>query len=206
MKILLIVLLSLAALTIFILSLFISVKIRYNSREDVFSVVLKVLFFNIRIVPKKEKRYKRIKKKTKRKSEDKPEEKKSVNIFKKIGFFDTVKFISDALSALFGLAVGVVNNLKISKFRFVLNVSEEDAAKTAITCGYAYAVVYPVVGKILDSVKSYETYDVQIIPIYNEDSKSTIDLEIVTGLRVISLLRVILSKKSELFSVLKTLI
>ena len=164
------------------------------------------MFFNIRIVPKKEKRYKRIKKKTKRKSEDKPEEKKSVNIFKKIGFFDTVKFISDALSALFGLAVGVVNNLKISKFRFVLNVSEEDAAKTAITCGYAYAVVYPVVGKILDSVKSYETYDVQIIPIYNEDSKSTIDLEIVTGLRVISLLRVILSKKSELFSVLKTLI
>ena len=204
MIIALIILLSIVLLIALLLSLFISLRIRYNSSDDVFSVTLRILCFNLRIIPKKEKKVK--KKKAKQKKKDKPKESKSKNIFKKVGFFDTLKFISNALSAIFGLLSGVVNNSKIKKLRFVLNISQGDAASTAISCGYASSVVYPVVGKILDSVKDYKNYDVQINPDYDEASKSSIDLDVIVGIRVFSLIKVVFSKWHEIFSVLKTLI
>lgn len=204
MIIALIILLSIVLLIALLLSLFISLRIRYNSSDDVFSVTLRILCFNLRIIPKKEKKVK--KKKAKQKKKDKPKESKSKNIFKKVGFFDTLKFISNALSAIFGLLSGVVNNSKIKKLRFVLNISQGDAASTAITCGYASSVVYPVVGKILDSVKDYKNYDVQINPDYDEASQSSIDLDVIVGIRVFSLIKVVFSKWHEIFSVLKTLI
>ncbi len=204
MIIALIILLSIVLLIALLLSLFISLRIRYNSSDDVFSVTLRILCFNLRIIPKKEKKVK--KKKAKQKKKDKPKESKSKNIFRKVGFFDTLKFISNALSAIFGLLSGVVNNSKIKKLRFVLNISQGDAASTAISCGYASSVVYPVVGKILDSVKDYKNYDVQINPDYDEASQSSIDLDVIVGIRVFSLIKVVFSKWHEIFSVLKTLI
>lgn len=207
MIIALIILLSIVLLIAMLLSLFISLRIRYNSSDDVFSVTLRILCFNLRIIPKKEKKVKKVKKKkAKQKKKDKPKESKSKNIFRKVGFFDTLKFISNALSAIFGLLSGVVNNSKIKKLRFVLNISQGDAASTAISCGYASSVVYPVVGKILDSVKDYKNYDVQINPDYDEASQSSIDLDVIVGIRVFSLIKVVFSKWHEIFSVLKTLI
>lgn len=207
MKVVLIILLVLVLLVVFLLSLVINIKIQYSSGEDVFKLSLRILCFNFRLVPKKEKKPKKAKKKSKKNKESSDnKEKKSVNIFSKLGFSDTVQFVFDALSALFGLLSGVIRKAKLKKFRVELNVAQGDAAKTAITCGWASSVVYPVAGGILNSVKSYKDYEIRIIPDYDEDSKSTVDLEVVAAISVYSLIKVILSKKSQIYSVIKSLI
>ena len=162
---------------VLVFSVKISVELIY---ENDFTLMLKILFLKITLIPSKKKDKKP--KKEKKPKTEKPKEEtapappadpnapKKENFVMKFyhdqGFDGTLIFIKDVLRILNTFLGDIFRrSLTIEKLFLEMRVSKDDAAETAIAYGKTCAAVFPAMGYICETMRVGK-YDIDISPDY----------------------------------------
>lgn len=184
MQTVLLILAGIAAVIILLLVAHIRIRI-YLSKAG--QIVIRYLFlrFPFDLYPKQEEEEKpqKPKKAKKEKSKAKKEKKKE-----KEGFFKSTLKEQGAVDGVVSILQLVVTLLKrinrlfshciIDRFSFSVEISEGDAAKTAITYGALSAVVYPVVG-LINGMMPIKKQEVSLTACYEEKKLDIVFLAVV---------------------------
>ena len=122
---------------------------------------------------KEEKKQRKAEKKQQKKgkAENAPEEEKKENFvlrrIKSEGLSGLIELMQELVRIL-GYFVGkITDHLVISQMDLRLDIATEDAAKTAMTCGYASSVLFPMIAFIEQHVKRCNHRE-QIIPVFTQ--------------------------------------
>ncbi|MCR5151022.1 MAG: hypothetical protein K6B52_07335 [Clostridiales bacterium] len=168
----LIVILSIIALIVLVLSVKITVVSDY---EESFTASVKVLFFVFNLYPFeiKPKKNKKNEKKTKKEKEEKPDKnsdrKKSggenmfVRFYNNVGFEGVLELIHNAGNALSGMFKRLGRALVFERLFVKITVSSSDSAATAVKYGRVCSYVFPSMGYITSAAK-VKKYDFEVIP------------------------------------------
>ena len=126
---------------------------------------------------KEEKKQRKAEKKQQKKgrTENAPEEEKKENFvlrrIKSEGLSGLIELMQELVRIL-GYFVGkITDHLVISQMDLRLDIATEDAAKTAMTCGYASSVLFPMIAFIEQHVKRCNHRE-QIIPVFTQTALS----------------------------------
>lgn len=177
------------------------------SFEDQFFLSVKFLFIKFQILPFKEK-----KKKPSKQTKQKPIEKKQgVSTDKESKWKELLKErgLSGLLSLLTELAGLAVDSAKelfsyliVQDFYLFVQVSEIDAAQTAVTYGKACSVVYPAVN-VLVQATTCKKYEIHIFPDFNA-SHTIISLHAKAKIKLFFILKVGLKTLIRGINIMKT--
>ena len=121
---------------------------------------------------KEEKKQRKAEKKQQKKgrTENAPEEKKENFVLRRIkseGLSGLIELMQELVRIL-GYFVGkITDHLVISQMDLRLDIATEDAAKTAMTCGYASSVLFPMIAFIEQHIKRCNHRE-QIIPVFTQ--------------------------------------
>ena len=195
-------------LVLFLLSLF-NVKLTAKYEEKPL-VIVKVFFLKFKFpADKKTKKRKSKKKKSSPKKTEKKQgkdKKQSKNPLKQLWGKKGLSGLLDILKELLALSKGVLkgffNRLVIHNVEVKITVGGEDASDTALGYGTACAVVYPLMGRLYNSL-NIEDYTVDVQCDFSEDSKTTVYAYAFCTIRIIHIIIIALK---ALFRALKTYI
>lgn len=197
-------------LVLFLLSLF---RVKLTAKyEDKPIVIIKVFFLKFKFPSEKKAKKKKPKKKKsspKKKKTDKKqgkEKKQSKSPLKQLWDKKGLSGLLDILKELLALSKGVLkgffNRLVIHNVEVKITVGGEDASDTALGYGTACAVVYPLMGRLYNSL-NIEDYTVDVQCDFSEDSKTTVYAYAFCTIRIIHIIIIALK---ALFRALKTYI
>lgn len=177
--------LAIILLILFLLFFLSLCKVKVTARyEDKPLVTVKFLFLKLTFPAEKKAKKKKPKKKKKssapKKKPDKKQEKekkKSQNPMKQLWSKKGLSGLMDILKELLKLSKGVLrgffSRLIIHNVEVKITVSGENAFDTAMVYGTACAVVYPVMGRLYNSL-NIEDYTVDVQSDFREDSQTTV--------------------------------
>lgn len=161
------IILGIVLFFILVLSIPVVLDLEYT---DIFKCKVSWLFLKFNIYPPNEKKDKKTKEKEEKKPEEKPKEEtpkpteeavKKDNFIKVFydnqGVLGIVELIRNCASYLGKFSKGFLKSIYIRKLKIRINVTESDAAKTAIKYGKICQEIYPPLGFICSSchVKNY---------------------------------------------------
>lgn len=161
------IILGIVLFFILVLSIPVVLDLEYS---DIFTCKVSWLFLKFNIYPPNEKKDKKPKEKEEKKPEEKPKEEtpkhteeavKKDNFIKVFydnqGVLGIVELIRNCASYLGKFSKGFLKSIYIRKLNIRINVTESDAAKTAIKYGKICQEIYPPLGFICSSchVKNY---------------------------------------------------
>lgn len=202
--------LAIILLIFFLLFLLSLCKVKVTARyEDKPIVMVKFLFLKLTFPAKKKAKKKKSKKKKKTsppKKTDKKQQKdkKSKNPLKQLwdkkGLSGLIDILNELLALSKGILRGFFNLLIIHNVEVKITVGGEDASDTAIGYGTACAVVYPVMGRLYNSL-NIEDYTVDVQCDFSEDSKTIV---YACAFCTIRLIHIIIIALKALFRALKT--
>lgn len=183
----------------------VTLKVRYDEKENVFRVALRYLWITYVIAPEEEtKKYKKArKKKGDTEKTEKKEKKKSPLKEKGVsGFLEDLKSI---VKGVWSLLVSVLRRAVLKTLHIKLNVAGEDAADTAIVYGYANAVIFPIVSAFTENVRGYKDLDVSITPDFSDDAQAEIYFELELKIKPAKLLGAVLECRESAADLLSAL-
>lgn len=198
-------------LVLFLLSLF---KVKLTAKyEEKPLVIVRVFFLKFKFPsekkakkkkPKEKKKSSPKKKKTDKKQEkDKKQSKSPIKqLWDKKGLSGLLDILKELLALSKGILKGFFNRLVIHNVEVKITVGGEDASDTALGYGTACAVVYPVMGRLYNSL-NIEDYTVDVQCDFSEDSKTTVYAYAFCTIRII---HIIIIAINALFRALKTYI
>lgn len=196
-------------LVLFLLSLF-NVKLTAKYEEKPL-VIVKVFFLKFKFPAEKKAKKKNPKKKSypKKKKTDKKQEKDKKQskspikqLWDKKGLSGLLDILKELLALSKGVLKGFFNRLVIHNVEVKITVGGEDASDTALGYGTACAVVYPLMGRLYNSL-NIEDYTVDVQCDFSEDSKTTAYAYAFCTIRIIHIIIIALK---ALFRALKTYI
>lgn len=200
------ILLLLLALVLFMP---LTVRAYYDNFGDVFYLTLKYFGITFKLSPPKEK--KKTKKKPKKKKAQ-TEEKKQDDIislkklYEEYGFTGIIKLVESVFKAVFNIVLGIIRKSTLKKLVINVRAVGEDAANTAIICGWAYSVICPVVSVFLDNVAKYKECSIDIVPDYTYDAEPYLEFELIMSVRIFNLLILSLKNGKAYYKLIKALL
>ena len=167
------IILGIIAFFVILLSIKLCVTVHY---EDDVELLVKWLFLNIKVLPKKEDK-KKEKKKKEPKQEDKPKEeseivkepkkKKQDNMFvrfyKNRGVSGVVQLLKDTANAVGGMFKRIGKAFLFEELFVSLTVGAGDSAETAIKYGKTCSAAFPAMGLIVSTMR-VKKYSIEINP------------------------------------------
>jgi len=144
---------------------------------------------------KQAKKQKKLEKKGK-----KPLEKEKISfseMFKEKGISGFLEDIKVIVKSLWSLISAVLKRAVIKKLDFKMNVASEDAANTAITYGYANAVIYPIVSAFMENVSECDEHNVEITPDFSEEGEPSVSFCIHLYIKPAKLLGALLENRAN---------
>ena len=147
-------------------------------------VIFKFLFLKLKFPSEKKPKKKKAKKKkktsqaTKKPDKKQKKEKKSSKnplkqLWSKKGLSGLIDILKELLALSKGVLRGFFDHFVIHNIEVKITVGGEDASDTALGYGTACAVVYPVMGRLYNSL-NIEDYTVDVQCDFGEDSKTTV--------------------------------
>lgn len=200
------ILLLLLALVLFMP---LTVRAYYDNFGDAFYLTLKYFGITFKLSPPKEK--KKTKKKPKKKKAQ-TEEKKQDDIislkklYEEYGFTGIIKLVESVFKAVFNIVLGIIRKSTLKKLVINVRAVGEDAANTAIICGWAYSVICPVVSVFLDNVAKYKECSIDIVPDYTYDAEPYLEFELIMSVRIFNLLILSLKNGKAYYKLIKALL
>lgn len=159
----------------------VSVKLVYNGELKLRAGYLFPVF---RILPAKPRKQKPEKKK-KKKEKEKPAEEEKKNPIGDLIKKDGLSGLIDLLKAIAKIATEAVRKITdhtvISRMDLKLYIATEDAAKTAVTYGYACSAVFPLISVIENRVRKCNHTEL-IMPVFTEEKTKA---ELVMKVRIV---------------------
>lgn len=147
------------------------IKLTFNDEVSLRVGLLFPVFKVLPMKPQKEKQAK--KKKPKKEKKKKPEDetkKKKPTLLEKVksqGLSGIIELLEEVIDILKSVVKKITGHLVISKMDLELAIASEDAAKTAVTFGYACSAVFPLLSIIEHSVKKCRHRE-NIYPVFTE--------------------------------------
>ncbi len=197
------VIVALITLVIILLNINIKVFLHYDD-ENQLKCLVKYLFLKKVLIPQSEKS-KRKKAKKRIKKGRSPDEVISLSELydESDGLRGFIKSLAEIVKSLWSLLKAILNNATLKKLEFKMNVASEDAADTAVTYGYANAVVYPIVGAVLENVMSFDDYSVEITPDFSEGAVPSAEFEFNLNIKLLHLLKALIDNMVATEAILK---
>lgn len=198
----------------FVLFMPLTVRAYYDNTGDVFYLSLKYFGITFKLSPPKEKKKTEKKKKPKKKpkKKTKTDDKKQEDIislkklYEEYGFSGIIKLVESVFKAVFNILVGVFRKSTLNKLVINVKAVGEDAANTAILCGWAYSVICPVVSVFLDNVAKYKECSIDIVPDYSVDAEPYLEFELIVSIRIFSVMILCLRNGKVYFKLIKALL
>ncbi|MBQ1977297.1 MAG: DUF2953 domain-containing protein [Ruminococcus sp.] len=183
----------------------VSLKVKYDDKENVFRVALCYLWFTYVLAPEEEtKKYKKaLNKKGEAQKTEKKEKKKSS--IKEKGIATFLEDLKSIVKSVWTLLVCVLRRAVLKTLLIKLSVAGEDAADTAIVYGYANAVIFPIVSAFTENVKEYKELDVSITPDFSEDAQAVIQFELELKIKPAKLLGAVIECRESAADLLSAL-
>ena len=194
---------ALVALVILLLNINIKIFLHYDDEKQLECYVT-YLFIKKVFLPQTEKS-KRKKAKRRIKKGRSPDEMISLSeLYSEsdglMGFLESLKEI---VKSLWSLLKAILNNATLRKLDFRMNVASEDAADTAVTYGYANAVVYPIVSAVVENVMEFDDYNVEIKPDFSDDAVPSAEFDLHINIKLLHLLKALLDNMVATEAILK---
>lgn len=163
----------------------VSVKLVYNGELKLRAGYLFPVFRILPAKPRKQKPEKKKKKKEKKKEKEKPAEEEKKNPIGNLIKKDGLSGLIDLLKAIAKIATEAVKKITdhtvISRMDLKLYIATEDAAKTAVTYGYACSAVFPLISVIENRVRKCDHTEL-IMPVFTEEKTKA---ELVMKVRIV---------------------
>lgn len=186
----------LVILVLLILICLVRVQVFLNYIDDV-TLRLKVLFFEIKLLPvpekkekkekkKPEKKEKKPKKDTGEKKEEKEKEKKPSYLSKlkdKKGVTGLISLFTELAKIAGGTLKGVFSHIVIKKLDVGIALNSGDAAATALSYGKLCSVFYPAVN-VITSITDCKSYHVTLEPVFDSDQQTEVYADVHAYIRV----------------------
>lgn len=198
-------------LLLFLITL-IRVQVFAHYNED-FTLIIKILFVKIKLLPaeekpEKKKKEKKPKKERKQKPKEEPEkEKKEEKKQSYLGKLKEKKGLSGLVSLFTSLAriaagalKGLFSHIVIKKMDVGIALSGSDAADTAVNYGKLCSVFYPAVN-IIVAATVCKDYNVSIEPVFDPDKDTEYYADVHAYLRIIFALAVAIKAAVKLLIV-----
>lgn len=177
------IILGIIAFFVVILSIKVAITVHY---EDDIELSVKWLFFNIKILPKKEDEEKDKKQKEPKPKKDKkpkeesetvkePKKKKQDNMFVRFyrnrGVSGVVQLLKDTAKAVGGMFKRIGRAFLFEELYISLTVGAGDSAETAIKYGKTCSAAFPAMGLIVSTMR-VKKYNIEINPDFINGSNS----------------------------------
>lgn len=191
---------SAASLVILLLISSVHVSFHYEKKA---AFKVRWLFFSVD--SEKEKKQKETEKKpAEKKEKEKKKQKPSFleSLYKGEGLSGIIDILSQAAETAKGAMSYIFNKLIVKSFVVDISVSAEDAASTAIRYGQVCAAVYPCAGVIVSNTRC-RSYRVDIYPDFDSGAKTLVKADFKGKIKVVFLLKALLTYGLELFRVYK---
>lgn len=197
------VIVALIALVVILLNVNIKIFLHYDDDNQLLCYV-KYLFLKKVLIPQSEKS-KRKKAKRRIKRGRSPDELISLSELyeESDGLMGFLKSIAEIIRSLWSLLKAIFNNATLKKLDFKMIVASEDAADTAVTYGYANAVVYPIVAAIVENVVSFDDYNVEITPDFSDDAVPSAEFDLNLNIKLLHLLKALIDNMVATEAILK---
>ncbi len=194
----------------FVLFMPLTLRAYYDNTSDVFYLSLKYFGITFKLSPPKEKKKTRKKKKPKKKTKTDDKKQEDIISLKKLyeeyGFSGIIKLVESVFKEVFNIIVGILRKATLQKLCINVRAVGEDAANTAILCGWAYSVICPVVSVFLDNVSKYKECSIDIIPDYNPDAIPYLEFELIVSIRIFSVMILCLKNGKAYLKLIKALL
>ncbi|MGN0452586.1 MAG: DUF2953 domain-containing protein [Ruminococcus sp.] len=180
---------AIIALIVLLLNLNVTVRLHYDDGEDVLRVSVHYLWFKYVLLPDEEstKYLKEEKLLKKGKELNWDDEITLQGIYEEKGLVGFLEVLKVTVKNTWNLLASFLKRATLKNLEIRLNVVGSDAADTAIICGWAYSVIYPIVGAVLENVSKYEDFTVDITPDYSEGADSSVLIEGIAKIKVTKL-------------------
>lgn len=186
----------LVILALLILLCFVRVQV-FASYTDDLRLRLKVLFFELKLLPAPEKKEKKEKKKPEKKvkkpkkaeGEKKEEEKKEKKpsylskLKDKKGVTGLISLFTELAKLAGGTLNGILSHVVINKLDVGIALNSGDAASTALSYGKLCSVFYPAVN-VITSVTVCKSYNVTLEPVFDSDRETEVYADVHAHIRV----------------------
>ena len=199
----LLVIVVVIAFVIILLNINIKIFMHYDDEKQL-NCLVKYLFLKKVLIPQSEKS-KRKKAKRRIKRGRSPDEAISLSELYEDsdGLRGFIKSLAEIVKSLWSLLKAILNNATLKKLEFKMNVASDDAADTAVTYGYANAVVYPIVGAVLENVMKFDDYTVDINADFSEDAEPSAEFDFNLNIKLLHLLKALIDNMVATEAILK---
>jgi len=199
----LLVIVAFVALVVLLLNINIKIFLHYDDEKQL-QCLVKYLFLKKVLIPQSEKS-KRKKAKRRIKKGRSPDEVISLSELydESDGLMGFLKSLAEIVKSIWSLLKAILNNATLKKLDFKMNVASDDAADTAVTYGYANAVVYPIVAAIVENVMSFDDYNVEIKPDFSDDAVPSAEFDLNFNIKLLHLLKALLDNMVATEAILK---
>lgn len=208
----------LATLIVALLLTNVTVDLHLDDSDWIIRGKVHLLFLHFRVLPEEESDLKFLKKdKSKKKNgrikgidddcrdkrvrqDDKEEAEGSAlkRIYKRRGIEGVIKAIKLTIRDVWRVLLAILDRIDLKNLSVKINVAGEDAAQSAITCGWIYSVLYPIVGAVLNNVKKFDEYSLEAIPDYTSQGKTSFVADIRLKIKIFRILGLVLKHYDEI--------
>lgn len=183
----------LGILLLILLICFIKVQVFAIYTEKEFILRLKILFFELKLLPKpdepKKKPEKKAekKKKPKQKTEEKEEKEKKPSYLSKLkdkkGVTGIMSLFAELARIAGGALKGLFRHIVIKKMNVGIALNSGDAASTAVQYGQMCSVIYPAVN-VITGITVCKDYNVTLEPIFDDERETEIYADLHAYIRI----------------------
>lgn len=131
-------------------------------------------------------------------NKDEAEDTALKRIYKRRGIEGVIKAIRLTIRDIWRVLLAILDRIDLKNLSVKISVAGEDAAQSAITCGWIYSVLYPIVGAILNNVKKYDEYSLQVTPDYTAQGKNSFVADIRLKIKIFRILGLVLKHYDEI--------